>query len=79
MSPARDGHDLDPQRLGRLAFRQAHAAEGPDRIAEGAVDLRRHALGGEDEAIDIAAEAHRIEPERPLIALGGGGRGRRSR
>ena len=31
-------------------------------------------LGGEDEAIDLAAEAHDVEPERPLVALGGRGR-----
>src|SRR5262249_50470873 len=66
-----DGHDLDVQRLCRLAFRQRHATEGADGFAKGAVDLRGRALGGEDEAIDVAAEPHRIEAKHPLVALGG--------
>src|SRR6516162_6483971 len=71
-----DGHDLDVQRLCRLAFRQRHATEGADRFAKGAIDLRGRALGGEDEAIDVAPEPHRIEPKHPLVALGGCGRRR---
>src|SRR5215472_8488916 len=71
-----DGHDLDVQRLCRLAFRQRHATEGADGFAKGAIDLRGHALGGEDEAIDVASEPHRIEPKHPLVALGGRGRRR---
>src|SRR2546430_300908 len=71
-----DGHDLDVQRLCRLAFRQRHATEGTDGFAKGAIDLRGRALGGEDEAIDVASEPHRIEPKHPLIALGGRGRRR---
>src|SRR5439155_17091682 len=39
-------------------------------------DLRALLLAGEDEAIDVAAEAQRIEPEHPLVAPGD--RGRRS-
>src|SRR5262249_46619276 len=69
-----DGHDLDVQRLCRLAFRQRHATEGADRFAKGAIDLRGRALGGEDETIDVATEPHRIEPKHPLVALGGCGR-----
>src|SRR5262249_481603 len=71
-----DRHDLDAQRLCRLAFRQRHATEGADRFAKGTIDLRARALGGEDEAIDVAAEPHRIEPKRPLVALGHCGRRR---
>src|SRR5215472_11257604 len=70
---ATDRENPQPQRPRRLAFRQAHAAEGPDRVAKRAVDLRRHVLGGENEAIDVAAEAHRKQAERPLVAFGGGG------
>ena len=47
-----------------------------DRLAKCLIDLRRHLLGREDEAIDVAAEPHREQPERPLVALGGRGRGR---
>ena len=64
--PGLDGHDLEVQRLRRLAFRQRHAAERADRFAEGAVDLRGRALRGKDEAIDVAAEPHRVEPKRPI-------------
>ena len=37
---------------------------------------RRHRLGGEDEAIDVAAEAHGVEAERPCLAARGRGRRR---
>src|SRR5262249_42157905 len=57
-----DGHDLDVQRLCRLAFRQRHATEGADAFAKGTIDLRGRAVGGEDEAVDVAAEPHHIEP-----------------
>src|SRR5439155_1617018 len=66
--PNRD--DPDVQRLCRLAFRDRHAAEGADRFAKSAIDLRCGALRGEDKAIDIAAEPHRIQPKHPLIAFG---------
>ena len=72
------GDDLQPQRMDRRAFLQAHASEGCDRLAEGAVARRRHRLGGEDEAIDVAAEAQGKQPERPLLAFGGRGRHRKA-
>ncbi len=68
--------DLDVEGLSRLALGERHAAEGGHRFAVGAIDLRRHALGREDEAIDIGAEAHGIDAEHPLVAFrhrGGGG------
>src|SRR5690348_17911517 len=34
--------------------------------------------GGEDEAIDVAAEADGVEAERPVVALGERGRGRQA-
>ena len=61
------------KRLGLLDLGEAHAAEGADRLAEDAVGLGRAMFGGEDEAVDVAAEANGVEPEIPLIALGGRG------
>src|SRR5450830_992330 len=58
-----------------LAFLQAHAAERCNRLAERAVDLWRLVFRRENEAIDVAAETHGEQTERPFIAGGGGGRG----
>src|SRR5262249_19647708 len=63
----------DVERLCGLAFRKRHASKGADRFAEGPIDIRAHTFGCEDKAINIAPEPHRVEPEYPLIAFGGGG------
>ena len=47
---------------------QAHAPEAHDRIAERLVGLCALVLGREDEAVDVAAEAHGVKPERPVVA-----------
>src|SRR3981189_1356538 len=72
--PGLDGDDLEMHGLRSLAFRQCHAAESPDRFAEGAIDLRGRAFRGKDETIDVGSESHRIEPKYPLVAFGGCGR-----
>ena len=73
-----DRDHLQAKRLGALDFRQAHAAEGTNRFAENAVRFGRAMLGGEDEAIDVAAEPDGIEPEIPLIAFRRRGSGRKA-
>ena len=37
----------------------------PDQLAEDTIGLGRAALGGEDEAVNVAAEAIGVEPENP--------------
>src|SRR5664279_263924 len=64
-----DGDDLQAQRVDLLAFLQAHAAEGCNRLAERAVNLGGHILCREDEAVDVAAETHGEQAERHCSPL----------
>ena len=66
------GDDLDAQRTRGLDLLQRQAAEGIDGFARVAIALGGLLLGGEDEAIDVAAEAQRIDLELPLVAMGAG-------
>src|SRR5438105_4060225 len=50
----RDGDNPDAQGLCRLDFGERQAPEARDRFAESAVSLGPDALGGEDEAVDVA-------------------------
>ena len=62
--------DLDAQRPRGLDFLQRQPAEGIDGLARVALAFGGLLLGGEDEAVDVAAEAQRIDLELPLVAMG---------
>src|SRR6266403_444331 len=66
------GNDFYSKRPRGLNFLQRQAAEGIHGFARVAVALGGLLLGGENEAVDVAAEAQRVDPELPLIALRGG-------
>src|SRR5580700_10724066 len=70
----------DPQSQGlhRLDFRKGQAAEGVDAIPKTAVGFAVAVLRRENEPIHLATEANGVEPERPLIASRGRGRGRKA-
>src|SRR5438270_8201733 len=70
-----DRHQFEAQRLCGIAFLEAHATEARHRFAEGAIGLRRHAFGREDEAVHVAAETDSVKPECPLIGFCGRRRG----
>src|SRR6266705_6170231 len=63
------GNDLYPQRPRRLNFLERQAAERIHRFTRVAVALDTPLLGGENEAVDVAAETQRIDLELPLIAV----------
>lgn len=63
------GDDLDPQRPCRLDFLECQAAERVYGLAGIALALGGLLLGGEDEAVDVAAEAQRIDLELPAVAM----------
>src|ERR1035437_657343 len=67
------GNDLDAQRARSLNFLERQPAEGIDGLARVAVALGGLLPGGENEAVDVAAETQRIDPELPLIAVRVGG------
>src|SRR5438132_6675232 len=66
------GDDLDTQGTCGLNFFQRQAAERVDGLARIALALGVALLGGEDEAVDVAAVAQRKDLELPLIAVRGG-------
>src|SRR5262245_31393731 len=53
-----DGHDFQTKRPDLLTLLQSHAAKAHDRFAKREIDLRRPRFGGEDETVNLAAEAH---------------------
>src|SRR6187399_3574659 len=61
------------QWLHLLALLQRHATESHHRLTESAVDLLGPVFRCEDEAIDVAAEAHGEETEGPAGAARGCG------
>src|SRR5262245_14500858 len=63
-----DRNHPEAKRLDLFAFLQRHAAERHDRLAKGAIDLRRPCLCGKDETIDFAAKTHSEQTERPVSA-----------
>src|SRR5262249_33242323 len=70
---------LNPQRFGSFNFGQAETPERINRGTKGLVHRGRHSLGRVDEAIDLAADAQRVEAERPFLVLGSRGGGRKAR
>ena len=56
------GDDLDAQRTRGLDFFQRQATERVDGLARIALAFGGALLGGEDEAVDVAAEAQRDKP-----------------
>src|SRR5215475_3655227 len=56
-----DGHDFQTERPDLLTFLQSHAAKAHDRFAKREIDRRRSRLGGEDESVNFAAEAHGVQ------------------
>src|SRR3569832_19033 len=71
-----NGDDGDAHRLDLRGLLQAHPAERRHRLSERAVGLRRALARRKDEAIDVAAVADHVEPERPAFAVGERGRRR---
>src|SRR6478735_9002764 len=65
-----DRNDLEAKRFDLLALLQGHAAEGHDGFAKLLVDLCGSVLGSENKAIDVTAETHRKNAERPISAAG---------
>src|SRR5262249_41095324 len=69
------GDDLEAQGTRGLDFLQRQAAEGVDGLARVALALGGLLPRGEDEAVDVGAEAQHINLEMPLVAGGDGGGG----
>src|SRR6478609_10544532 len=67
---------LQPQRLRRGDLIGRHATERAERVSEALVHRLGSILRRVDDAVDLAAEPHHVEPKRPLVALGGRGRRR---
>src|SRR6266403_736546 len=63
------GDDLDAQRARGLDFVEREAAERIHGLARVALALGGLLLGGEDEPVDVAAEAQRIDLELPGVAM----------
>src|ERR1700683_3132744 len=63
----RDLHDAQPQRLGLVDFGQAHTAECADGLAEKVIGFWRKVLGGENEAVHVAAKTYGVEAEIPIV------------
>src|SRR5713226_10596279 len=63
------GDDLDAQRPRRLDFLERQAAERIHRLARVALAFGGLLAAGKDEAVDVAAEAQRVDLEMTLIAM----------
>src|ERR1700681_2970009 len=63
------GDDLDSQRARGLNFLERQAAERIHGLTRVALALGGLLLGGENEPVDVTAEAQRIDLELPRIAM----------
>ena len=67
------GNDFYPQRSRRLNFLERQSPERIHGFARVAVALGGLLPGGENEAVDVAAETQCVDSELPLIAVSGRG------
>ena len=79
VSPARTVTVRSRKGFAVLHLGNAHATERVERVAERAIDRLGTVFGGENDAIDFAAEPNDVQPECPMVAGRGGGRRRESR